>query len=332
MKKNYNVKKRGNAMKIDALEYFVALAEFRSVNKAAKALYVAQPSLSKALANFEKELGIQLFYRDNKGLKLTEAGEKILPEAKQVLTYYRGWKELATEEGLGEIEIYTQSVFAHFFLPDILLGFKKMYPGIKIKLNPVLRPGEFISHDFNRPAICLAVCNDVLKDHFAEKQGNPPVKLMEGEYRCLLNGKSPLAFQKNVAMEELKEYYFTMAHFKGMREEDGFLYPLFREIFDTIPGSHTMEAESLANVVSLIAKNPEVFTITYSPMICLVDEILQNRLVTVPLRDRELEGTLYLFYSKQAYQRHQALRRLVREIREAAASVQAATAERIKRI
>ena len=44
-------------MKLQALEYFIALAESRSINEAARRLYVAQPSLTKALQHLEKELG-----------------------------------------------------------------------------------------------------------------------------------------------------------------------------------------------------------------------------------------------------------------------------------
>ncbi len=63
-------------MKINTLEYFVALAELQSVNKAAKSLYIAQPSLSKALGNFESEIDVQLFYRGPKGLTLQKREKK----------------------------------------------------------------------------------------------------------------------------------------------------------------------------------------------------------------------------------------------------------------
>lgn len=314
-------------MKINTLEYFIALAEFQSVNKAAKSLYVAQPSLSKALGKFESEIGVQLFYRGPKGLTLTKAGEKILPEAKQILKYYNGWKELSKSDSLEEIEIYTQSVFAHFFLPDILLHFKKSYPNVKIKLNPVLKPGEFISHQVHSPALCLAVCNDALLARFTKAQGSAPVKLLDGEYQCILNAKSPLAAHESIAMEELRDLYFTMAHFKGTAEDDGFLYPLFCELFNAIPSSHTLEAESLANVISLIIKNPEVFTITYYPVIRLVGSGLYDKLVHIPLKERQLKGAPYLFYSKQAYRQHPPLRELVENIKEAAEILQSGCQE-----
>lgn len=54
-------------MKLKALEYFVVLAESQSINEAAQKLYLSQPSLTKSLQLFEKEIGVQLFYRGRVG-------------------------------------------------------------------------------------------------------------------------------------------------------------------------------------------------------------------------------------------------------------------------
>ncbi len=308
-------------MKISTLEYFVALAEYQSINKAAQSLYIAQPSLSKALSRMEEEIGVPLFLREAKGIRLTEAGEKILPEARQVLKYYQGWKDLANTDSLEEIEIYTQSVFAHFFLPNILLDFKKAYPGVKVTLNPVLKPGEYISRETGKPVLCLVVCNSTLREQFTEKQGSAPLRLMDGEYQCILNPSSPLAGCESVTVKDLRDLYFTMAHFKGTLKDDSFLYPLFRELFSTIPGSHTMEAESLANVVSLIARNPEVFTISYFPIVCLA-EGMQDKLSHIPLQGWDLRQASYLFFSQSACRQHPALKELIHLIRSGMAELQ----------
>ena len=50
-------------MKIQTLEYLITLAESHSINEAAQKLYISQPSLTKALQLFEKEIGVQLFLR-----------------------------------------------------------------------------------------------------------------------------------------------------------------------------------------------------------------------------------------------------------------------------
>lgn len=72
-------------MEIKQLEYFVAAAEHKSLNRAAKQLYTSQPNVSKVIANLEKEIGSPLFHRTNKGIALTEQGEKIYDYAMVIL-------------------------------------------------------------------------------------------------------------------------------------------------------------------------------------------------------------------------------------------------------
>lgn len=87
-------------MKITTLEYFIAVAEAGSIRAAAQKLYLAQPSLTKSLQSMEQELGVQLFTRTSSGIRLTIAGETILPQARQVIALYNGWLELGTVTSL----------------------------------------------------------------------------------------------------------------------------------------------------------------------------------------------------------------------------------------
>ena len=66
-------------MQIQQLTYFVAIAEQGSINKAAEKLFVTQPNLSKAISNLENELKVRIFNRTNKGVVLTDEGQKALP-------------------------------------------------------------------------------------------------------------------------------------------------------------------------------------------------------------------------------------------------------------
>ena len=58
-------------MNFKQLEYFSAVAEAKSISKAARALHVAQPPISRQLSMLEDELGVCLFLRNNKGVELT---------------------------------------------------------------------------------------------------------------------------------------------------------------------------------------------------------------------------------------------------------------------
>ena len=67
------------------LELFIKVAEYGSITKAAKALYITQPAISNALAKLEGELGVKLFFRDKRnGLLLTEVGKQILLLSRQM--------------------------------------------------------------------------------------------------------------------------------------------------------------------------------------------------------------------------------------------------------
>ena len=72
-------------MKLQQLKYVIAVADTNSMNEAAKQLFVAQPSLSGAIKEIEKELGFEIFNRTNKGVELTKAGSEFIAYAKQVM-------------------------------------------------------------------------------------------------------------------------------------------------------------------------------------------------------------------------------------------------------
>ncbi len=72
-------------MELRQLEYFVTSVEEKSFYKASEKLYVSQPAISKAIARLESDLSEALFLRTNKGLQLTQKGEKVYHYAKNIL-------------------------------------------------------------------------------------------------------------------------------------------------------------------------------------------------------------------------------------------------------
>lgn len=72
-------------MQIQQLFYAAEVAERGSINKAAEALFITQPSLSKAIINLEGELNIRIFNRNNKGVTLTEEGKSLYQYIRTIL-------------------------------------------------------------------------------------------------------------------------------------------------------------------------------------------------------------------------------------------------------
>jgi len=100
------------------LKYFSAVAETGSVRRAAEILHVSPPSLSKAIHHLEEELGIKLFLRSGRNIRLTDAGRRFADKTKVVL---RGLEELRfsaenEQSSLQEVRLATFEVFSTYFL------------------------------------------------------------------------------------------------------------------------------------------------------------------------------------------------------------------------
>lgn len=72
-------------MTLQQLKYVVEVAKEQSISKAAKKLFISQPSLTNAIKDLEKEMQINIFIRTNKGISLSKEGEIFLGYARQVL-------------------------------------------------------------------------------------------------------------------------------------------------------------------------------------------------------------------------------------------------------
>ncbi len=79
---------KGDKMTLQQLKYIILIAEVGSLNRASEQAYIAQPSLSSSLRELENEIGIELFTRTNRGLKITSEGQEFLSYARQVVEQY----------------------------------------------------------------------------------------------------------------------------------------------------------------------------------------------------------------------------------------------------
>ena len=75
-------------MELRELKYFLAVTREQSISKAAEALYITQPNLSRQMQNLEKEIGQQLFIRGTKKITLTEAGQLLRKRAEEIIELY----------------------------------------------------------------------------------------------------------------------------------------------------------------------------------------------------------------------------------------------------
>jgi DNA-binding transcriptional LysR family regulator len=132
-------------MELCELRYFVATAEALSFRKAAERLFISQPALSRRIAGLEKELGVRLLHRDRRGVELTEAGQRMLVQARQVLdTAHRAVTTVRTVPGTfrSEIVIGLSASAAARLLTPLLIRLRDERPSVRIDLPPCEAAGE----------------------------------------------------------------------------------------------------------------------------------------------------------------------------------------------
>lgn len=117
------------------LLYVKTITEEKSIAKAAKKLYLAQPSLSQSIQRLEETLGVSLFNRTRNGVTLTYAGERYYQMASQILKIYQDFEtEISdfNELQTGRIHIGIPNHLGSIILPRILPDFHKTFPNIDI--------------------------------------------------------------------------------------------------------------------------------------------------------------------------------------------------------
>jgi DNA-binding transcriptional LysR family regulator len=124
-------------MNTEALQYFTKVYEKKSVNSAAKDLFITPQGLSKVIKQLEIDLEVELFYRGTRGMEATEYGELLYARAKHICYLMEDIKkEISIMSGeksiLSVVVTYSTSSAVP---PDLLFGFSKAYPNIQMKLR-----------------------------------------------------------------------------------------------------------------------------------------------------------------------------------------------------
>lgn len=123
-------------MDINQLQYIKMIGETKHMSKAAEKLYISQPALHKALRKVEEELNSTLFYRNGHELLPTDTGQLVLEYANNIINSMDEMKDKITKlQNLekGNVVIGFPSIVGTLYLPEMLIQFKKKYPGISLR-------------------------------------------------------------------------------------------------------------------------------------------------------------------------------------------------------
>ena len=271
-------------MTIQQLNYVITISEKGSLNKAAEVLYVTQPSLTSAVHELEKELGITLFNRGGKGVTLTNDGAEFIQYARQVVTQYdrllekygkggnlrkkfgiscqhysfavKSFVEMVKQFDTDEYEFAIRESKTRDVIDDVTTGKSEV--------------GILYLSDFNRKAIGKFLKASQLEFHPLIKC-EPYVYLWKGH---------PLAGKKSIRLEELRDYP-CLSFEQG---PSGAFY-FAEEILSTYDYIRTIKATDRATMLNLMV-GLNGYTLC-SGIIC--EELNGSDYVAVAFEDEEEE-------------------------------------------
>jgi DNA-binding transcriptional LysR family regulator len=125
-------------MELRDFEWFVAVAEYGTFSRAAEALHVSQPALSRRVAALEDELGVPLVSRARRQIELTAAGRTLAREARGIIAEARMAVDVARSAGrgtFGHLRIGYRSAFRYRLLPGSLRLMRERHPEIGLTVS-----------------------------------------------------------------------------------------------------------------------------------------------------------------------------------------------------
>lgn len=198
-------------MTLQQLRYVIQVVESGSLNQAAKSLFISQPSLSKAIHELEKEMGISLFIRTNKGIILSEEGNKFLGYARQVVEQANLLEEQYNAKHIPSKTVFAISSQHYAFVVNAFVALVKEYDQNEYEFSLREQRTFDIIEDVRtrRSELGILYLSHFNKDvimHFLKKDNLTFTKLFSASPHVFVSNKNPLASKKTVTMQDLEKY------------------------------------------------------------------------------------------------------------------------------
>lgn len=267
-------------MTLTQLNYIITIAETKSINKAAEKLYVSQPSLTSAVQELEKELGIMLFNRSGRGVTLTNDGAEFLLYARQLYGQYEVILEKYGENGSRKKK-FGVSTQHYSFAVKAFVDMAKQFDMSKYEFAiRETKTAEVISDvstmkseigvlylsDFNRKSMEKLLRSAGLEFHH----------LIDCQAYVYLWKHHPLAKEESISFSQLSDYPCL-----AFEQGDNSSFYLAEEILSTNEYPKIIRANDRATMLNLMV-GLNGYTLC-SGIIC--EELNGNEFAAVPFRD-----------------------------------------------
>ena len=247
-------------MNITHMKYAYEVAKVGSLSKAAEKLFVAVPNLSRSIKELEADLGITIFDRSVKGMRLTPDGEEFVQYARRILRQI-GEMEQLYKGTLQKKQQFSISVPRASYIAEAFAEFSKSLTDDDAELfyketNSQRTIKNILEHDYKLGILRYAAPYDVYFKTMLEEKNLSHELVTEFTYRLVISRQHPLAKQERVAFDDLRPY-IEVAH------ADPYVpsLPLSKVVKEELPDNvnRRIFVFERASQFVLLSHNPETF-------------------------------------------------------------------------
>ncbi len=197
------------------LETFIVVADMGSFNKAAEALFISPPAVTKQINLLEKDLGLTLFVRTHRGLLLTEAGRSMYKDAKYIIQYCkdsveRAKKAMQEKDNVIRIGIFPMTPAAP--LLQIWSRVQKEHTDIKLQMIPYMNSSESAREILKNLGKNIDVVAGIFDETMLKLRQCAGLELSRQKICCAVSVSHRLADRELLTFEDLHGENFLMMH------------------------------------------------------------------------------------------------------------------------
>ena len=269
-------------MTLQQLRYAIAIADCKSMNKAAAELFITQPSLSNTIKDLDNEIHIEIFVRTNRGITITPEGEEFLGYARQMLDHYRLIEERYVENAFSKKK-FSVSMQHYTFAVEAFIQMAKMFG---------MDEYEFAIHETKTSEVIENVrlnkseIGIIYKNEFNDKFIDKILRNSELEFIPLFDCKiyvymskgNPLAEKEMIDFEDLQQYPCL-----SFEQGDSNSFYFAEEVLSTYDYRQIIKADDRATFLNLMV-GLNAYTLC-SGIICA--ELNGDEYAAIPLNTEE---------------------------------------------
>lgn len=247
-------------MNILHMKYAVEVARLGSLNKAAEALLIAQPNISRSIKELEADLGISIFNRSAKGMELTPEGEEFIGYAQSILKQIDD-VEMAYKRGAPKKQKFSISVPRACYISAAFAAFSKSLTEDPAEIfyketNSQRTITNVLNRDYKLGIIRYAENYDKYFKTMLEEKGLAYEMVAEFSYALIMSRDNPLAEKEEIAFDDLPPY-IEIAH------ADPYVptLPLSKVVKEELPDNidRRIFIFERATQFDLLSENPDTF-------------------------------------------------------------------------